>query len=430
MKRRALLYLTIYNIIVVPLLWAVFRLGGLVNTKIRSGIVGRKFLFERLRTASAGLSAPVRIWFHASSLGEFEQAKPIITEIKKRYPQSGIIATFFSPSGFENSKHYKHADIISYIPFDSAAGTRAFIETVRPDVAVMVRYDIWPNMIFALQKAGVPTFIANATMHRRSLRTLPVIAGFHRTLYDCFTMILTVSENDRSAFESFGTRRPRLAAIGDTRFDQVMQRSIDARHKHLLTSMVTDARKIFVVGQSWPEDDEVIIPVILKMQLNDPALLTIFVPHEPTVDHLEALESQLDGKISHIRFSEMNNYHGENVIVIDSIGILVALYQYAHVVYVGGSFRQGIHNVLEPAVFGVPILFGPKHTNSQEAVELARRGGAFVVHSPREVYRRLRTLLHDPSQRTSAGAVAESYVRENCGATERFLHFLQPYMKQ
>jgi 3-deoxy-D-manno-octulosonic-acid transferase len=421
-------FLFVYTIVVVPLLWCTFHVGAFFNAKIRRGIIGRRDLFIDLERQLKSLNGTSRFWFHASSLGEFEQAKPIIAKIKKQYPHIDIIATFFSPSGFENSRNYKSANIISYIPFDSPKNVSRFIGLVKPAIAIMVRYDIWPNMIFELRRRNIPVLIANATMKPDSLRMLFFLRRFHRALYNCFAQILTVSENDAQAFRMFGSSHPVIDAIGDTRFDQVMLRSTDARQRNILSDAIIGGRKVFVAGQSWGEDDDVIIPVLLKLQRFEPTLLTIIVPHEPTVEHLEALEAKLDGKITYKRFSEMNTYNNESVILIDSIGVLVALYQYAHVVYIGGSFRQGIHNVLEPAVFGVPVIYGPKHTNSQEAVELARLGGGFIIGGERSLYRTLRMLLEDGNARSSAGAISESFVREHCGATDRILHYLQPYL--
>ena len=423
------LFLLFYNIFVVPLLWCTFRLGGLFNKKIRRGIIGRKHLFSELEEGVKNLSGKKRIWFHASSLGEFEQAKPIIAAIKLHYPYVDIIATFFSPSGFDNSKNYKSANIISYIPFDSHGAVRRFIAMIKPDAAVMVRYDIWPNMIFALHENNIPTMIANATMREHSPRTFPFFLQFHRALYNNFSHILTVSKNDLLAFLRFDAVKPTMEAIGDTRFDQVMMRSIDAKKKYLLSHSITDNKNIFIVGQSWSEDDDVIIPVLLKLQKHIPSLLTIIVPHEPTVEHLEELESKLSGAVSFIRFSELNNYADQNIILIDSIGILVALYKYADVVYIGGSFKQGIHNVLEPAVFGKPVIYGPKYTNSQEAEVLAERGGGFVVTNEKSLYKTLRSLMENADLRNRSGAVSESFVKENCGATERFLQYLEPFLK-
>ncbi len=418
----------IYNILVVPLLWVLFHLGGLVNKKIRTGIDGRKNLFKQLESDSNTLNGSYRFWFHASSLGEFEQAKPIIFLLRKKYPTVNIIVTFFSPSGFENSKNYKLANSISYIPFDSYSNVNKFLRILKPTVAIMVRYDIWPNMIFALKRNGIPTMLANATMQRNSSRKFPLIFQFHQVLYNCFSHILTVSKEDEASFLEFRTTAPLITSIGDTRFDQVMMRSEDARQKNLFANSVIENKKIFIVGQSWSEDDDVIIPVLFKLQKLEPQLLSIIVPHEPTIEHLEELESKLDGNISFIRFSEMNNYKNEKVILIDSVGILVALYHYAHVVYIGGSFKQGIHNVLEPAVFGNPVIFGPKHTNSQEAVELARCGGGFIVENEKKLYQTLRTLLDNNEKRTIAGNISKAFVFDNCGATEHFLHYLEPYI--
>jgi 3-deoxy-D-manno-octulosonic-acid transferase len=418
----------LYNILVVPFLYGLFHLGKLFNAKIRRGIAGRRDLFEHLAATTASFKHKNRIWFHASSLGEFEQAKPIIVALKNSYPDVHIIVTFFSPSGYENSRNYKLADVISYIPFDTYRNAQTFLRIVQPTAAIILRYDVWPNMIWSLHERSVPAFIVNATMKKESPRLMPLVKQFHRALYNCFSHILTVSANDRDAFRLFSALRPTYDAIGDTRFDQVMSRSIIAATKNILPHSVADGKKILIIGQSWGEDESVVVPVILKMQEQEPSLLTFIVPHEPTIEHLDAVEQMLNNESSCIRFSAMNNYNGERIILVDSIGILVALYHYAHVVYIGGSFKQGIHNVLEPAVFGVPVLFGPKHTNSQEAVALVRLGGGFVVRNEKEMYRLLRALLQNDDERKRTGAVSQSFVRDHCGATDRFLRYLEPHI--
>lgn len=418
----------IYNTVFVPVMWFGLQLLALFNKKIMRGIEGRKDLFEHLQHQVSSLHAPVRLWFHSSSLGEFEQAKPIIHTIKNKYPTVDIVATFFSPSGYDHSKNYKYVDCISYIPFDSRSNAERFISVLQPTAAIMVRYDIWPNIIWRLHQEGIPIFIANATMKESSLRSLPLVKQFHTSLYSNFSHILTVSHNDKKLFESFNPHQTKIEVVGDSRFDQVVVRSEEAKTKTLLPSHIVHGKKIFIVGQSWEEDEEVILPVLTKMQSLDDTLLTIIVPHEPTIDHLDQLESQLESNTSVIRFSEINNYNGENVILIDSVGVLFSLYKYAHVVYIGGSFRQGIHNVLEPAVFGVPVIYGPKHTNSQEAVALSEKGGGFVINDENELFRILRMLLDEIETRYKAGKIAQSFVHENCGATERFLTYLDPYL--
>jgi 3-deoxy-D-manno-octulosonic-acid transferase len=357
-------------------------------------------------------------------MGEFEQAKPIIAALRKKYHDIDIIVTFFSPSGYDHSKNYKPADIITYIPFDTKANARRFLDLLQPTAAVFVRYDVWPNHLWELSARNIPTFIANATMRTSSARFYPFIKSFHRLLFNDFVSILTVSAKDVEAFSRFGLTRPSLQAIGETRYDQVWQRSADARKKHLIPRSILKEKKIFIAGSTWPEDEEVLLPTIKKLLEYDPKVLAILVPHEPTEEALEAIEKQLPFKIKSIRFSLLNDYLRERIILVDSIGILMALYQYADIAYVGGSFRQGVHNVLEPAVYGIPVVYGPRHTNSQEAQELIRRGGGFLINDQPECYRALRSLLDDVKARTTAGNAALKLVKENIGATERFMEHL------
>jgi 3-deoxy-D-manno-octulosonic-acid transferase len=276
-----------------------------------------------------------------------------------------------------------------------------------------------------LNARGIPAFIANATMRTTSARFYPLLKNFHRLLFDNFKSILTVSAQDANAFVLFGLTHPSIEAIGETRYDQVWQRSADAKKKHLIPPAVRKGKKLFLAGSTWPEDEEVLIPSIKKILQYDSNVLVILVPHEPTEDALEAVEKVLGSKPRSIRFSNLNDYANERIIIVDSIGILLALYQYANVAYVGGSFRQGIHNVLEPAVYGIPVVYGPKHTNSQEAIELSRRGGGFIVNDQQECYRTLRILLDDKKAASIAGSQACALVKENIGATKRFIQHLE-----
>ncbi len=415
----------IYNGIFIPTFWLVLRLGGLLNGKIRRGIEGRSRLFEHLEKQSKGLKASRRIWFHSSSMGEFEQAKPIIAALREKYTDLDIIVSFFSPSGYDHSRNYKPADLITYLPFDTVRNAQRFLSLIRPTAAVMVRYDIWPNHIWELKKRKIPTFIANATMRRNSSRLKFPLRSFHQELYGQLSYILAVSTSDVKSFEQIGVRSHQIQAIGDTRYDQVWSRSLEARKKHLIPESILRRRKVFVVGSSWEEDEDVLLPTFKKILQYDTNALMILVPHEPNLQTLERIEIQVNSAPGCIRFSDLNDYSGERIILVDSIGILTTLYQYAHVAYVGGSFKQGIHNVLEPAVYGIPVLFGPKHHNSQEAIELARRGGGMVVHNQQDCYKALRTLLNNRKAAARAGAISLTLVKENIGATERFIQHLE-----
>lgn len=415
----------VYNIIVIPLFWLLLRVGALVNRKIRRGLRGRRGLLQQLEQDIQKLTKSRRIWFHSSSMGEFEQAKPIIAALRRKYNDLDIIVTFFSPSGYEHSRNYKLASLITYIPFDSSANARRFVDLIRPAAAIMVRYDIWPNHVWELQKRNIPTLIANATLRKNSSRHYPFLRSFHRQVYESITSILTVSQSDVDSFGNFQLTQPELHVIGETRYDQVWQRSEEARSKHLIPPDILKRKRVLVVGSSWEEDEAVVLPAFRRIAQHDSNAVMILVPHEPTIDTLERLELALNYSLRFIRFSDLNDFSDENVILVDGIGILMALYQYADVAYVGGSFRQGIHNVLEPAVYGIPVLYGPKHQNSQEALELARRGGSFVVTSQEECYTHLRKLLNDKKTRTKAGAESLRLVKENIGATDRFLHYLE-----
>ncbi len=418
-----------YDLLVIPFLWLMLRTLGLFSSKIKRGIEGRTNLFEDLARKVAGLPAGKRVWFHSSSMGEFEQAKPIIAALKHRYPGIVVIASFFSPSGYEHSKKYPLADVITYVPFDTGKGARRFLDLIRPDIAVMVRYDVWPHLIWELQRRQIPTLLANATMRRQTKRLLPLARSFHRYVYDAIDDILTVAESDMETFKKFRLTHPSISVVGDTRYDQVCIRSTEARKRHLVPPAITAGKKVIVVGSSWPEDEEVVIPVFLRLQASMENVLLIIVPHEPSVEHLEDLERELEGKTSFIRFSALNEYDGERVIIVDSVGILLILYASAHIAYVGGSFRQGIHNVLEAAVYGIPVLFGPRHRNSHEPLMLAEGGGAFVINDSQELHRTLENLLTDEAARTTTGKRAERFVQSHVGATDRFLEHLERYLQ-
>jgi 3-deoxy-D-manno-octulosonic-acid transferase len=419
------IWIASYSIVFIPVFWTLLQIASLFNAKIRRGIRGRKNLFEQLKRDVSRLKYSKRIWFHSSSMGEFEQAKPIITALRERYQHLHIIVTFFSPSGYDHSKNYKFADVITYLPFDSRSNARRFLDLVQPTAAVFVRYDVWPNHLWELRARGIPALIANATMRKSSPRFYPLLKSFHRILYDDFTSILTVSERDAGTFALFGLSHAAVETIGETRYDRVWFRVNEARQKHVVPEHVVRAKKVFVAGSTWPEDEEVLIPAIKKLVQYNSKVLVIFVPHEPTVEALEDIEMKLGFRLRSIRFSDLNDYNGEPVVIVDSVGILMQLYQYASVAYVGGSFRQGIHNVLEPAVYGIPVLYGPEHTNSQEAMELARRGGGFVINDQAECYRTLRTLLDDKKAAATGGAHALTLVKENIGATKRFIGHLE-----
>ncbi len=418
----------IYNYFFHPLFIAFVKVASLFNGKIRKGLKERKRLFEELIINLTDLNRDKKtVWVHSASYGEFEQAKPIIEKLKEEI-EINIVVTFFSPSGYDHSLHYPYADIISYLPMDTPRRIKYFLNLVRPSVALFMRYDIWPNVIWELKRRGIPSIIADATMRAKSNRHFPMIKNFHNTLYNSVTKILCVSEDDRKNFLRFNIPESKVQVVGDTRFDRVYWKSLVAAQKRLFREDFFKSKKVFVIGSCWPSDEEVIFPTVEKILKYDDEAMIIIAPHEPSLIRLEQIESWFLKKYSTIRFSLMNNYNNERIIIIDSIGILLTLYYYADVAYVGGSFKQGIHNVLEPATYGVPVLFGPKIENSQEAQKLAELKAGFVVKNKKQAYRILRTLFVRQEARERAGKIAMDFVRKNLGATNKIISEINKYI--
>ncbi|MCU0342471.1 MAG: 3-deoxy-D-manno-octulosonic acid transferase [Ignavibacterium sp.] len=410
-----------YNYIVLPFLYFALRVGGLFNKKIRTGILGRKRVYEELILSATSINKNKKlIWFHSSSLGEFEQAKPIIERLKQE-KNVNVLITFFSPSGYENSRKYPYADLISYIPFDTKSNADKFISITNPSLAIIMRYDVWPNMISSLKSKNIPIYLVDATLRNNSPRKYPLIKSFHKIIFGNLSKILTVSESDAIEFKSFGFDDKKVRVVGDTRFDRVFQRSLQAKEKRLISYNVLKGKKVLVAGSTWEQDEEVLFPAFLKLASAEENVIMIIAPHEPTLLHLEKIENEFAGKLKTIRFSHLNNYSEERIIIVDSIGILLTLYTYASLAYIGGSFKQNIHNVLEAAVYGTPVLFGPKIENSQEAKRLAELGGGIIVNNKRQAYRNLRKLFADETLRSEAGRISADYVQSNIGATQKIL---------
>jgi 3-deoxy-D-manno-octulosonic-acid transferase len=394
---------------------------SLFKKKIRTGISGRKRIFEDLILSRLTLDLSKKIiWFHSSSLGEFEQAKPIIEKLKKETDVK-IVVSFFSPSGYENSKKYPYADIITYLPFDSRWRAKRFIEIISPNMAVFMRYDIWPNHIWALKKKRIPCLLVDATMKKNSPRKFPVIKSFHKYLYEDFSKILTVSEDDAKGFRSFKCRNVQIKVVGDTRFDRVYSRSLASKKSRIINTNVLEGKKVLVAGSTWQQDEDVIIPSFQKLLKFEKNALIIIAPHEPTLMHLEKLEQEFSGEVSSIRLSDINNYNNQSVIIVDSIGVLSILYSYANVAFIGGSFKINVHNVLEAAVYGVPVLFGPKIENSQEAIKLVEAGGGIMIKDKKVFYRVIRKLFSDNKLMNECGRKSYDFVHKNVGTTDRII---------
>jgi 3-deoxy-D-manno-octulosonic-acid transferase len=424
------LWLILYNAFALPILYTGLRIFALFNRKAKRGFEGRQGVWEYLRHAPAlKQKDKKRIWIHSASLGEFEQAKPIIESLRSSNDLCYIV-TFFSPSGYDNAKKYPHADVISYIPFDTPHAAREFVSLINPDIAIIMRYDLWPNHINVLHKKNIPIFLIDATLRSDSLRLKPVIRVFHHELYSRLHKILAVSQTDKDNFLNLRLSPARVDVVGDTRFDRVLQNSLAAKQKKILRDEVTGERNVLVAGSTWEEDEEVLFPVIMKLLKYRNNFAAIIVPHEPTVPHIEKIENEFsEAGIATIRFSLLNDYHAERVIIVDSIGILLTLYYYAKIAFVGGSFKSNVHNVLEAAIYGIPVMYGPKIHGSAEARALAESGGGTIVRDKIGCYRQLNSLLLSDKTRLAKGNISYQYTMSNTGATQKILQFLEPHIR-
>ncbi len=422
-------WINFYNVIVVPIFFVLLKLTALISPKIKTALQERKNLFIDLKNSINILDKQkINLWFHSSSVGEFEQAKPIIEKLiaSRKF---NIITSFLSPSGFKSAKRYEFSDLVTYYPFDSLKNIKQFIDLIDPPALILMRYDIWPNSVYEMTRRKKPVILVDATMKKNSPRKYPIIKKFHKHLFSHFTRIFTISEDDKNEFLSFGIEESKLKVAGDTRYDRVFQKSQSSSTQKIINEKIIEGKKIFVAGSTWKEDEEILLPVIIKLHQRDQNLLSIVVPHEPTIQNLEQIEYELRSKITSIRFSRLNQYNNEKIIIVDSIGILLILYSYAHVAFVGGGFKSNIHNILEPAVYGIPVIFGPKYSNSQEAFKFLEAQAGFSVKNKREMYRYLRKILINENFRIKTGTNAQNFVISNTGATDRIVNELIQIIK-
>lgn len=426
-------YYSMYNAAVLPLLRFALFLGSLANPKIRRGLKGRRGLFSRLESETAGSAGrSPRFWIHTSSMGEFEQAKPVIAGLRARFPDAFIAVSFFSPSGYENVRSFPGADLLTYIPFDTRRNAGRFLSILRPDAGIVVRHDIWPNHIAELKRRGIPAFLINFSLRSESAYRRFWTRGMLRMCVRPFDHVLAVSEQTADVSEKFGLASDRPEVAGDTRYDQVVRRTENAEAAAGPLRPLKQGRFGIVFGSTWPTDEAVIAPVLKALAAERRGVWSVWVPHEPTAEHLQNVESQCAGAgLRCVRLSALPSASGGafDVLLVDRIGILAGLYALADAAFVGGGFGPGVHSVLEPAAFGIPVFFGPRCRNSHEAGQLESAGGGFLVRDPDAFLRVLRPMIDDPAVLKKAGASALALVRESIGATDRIVRRLEERVK-
>jgi len=357
---------------------------------------------------------------HCASLGEFEQGRPVIERLKKEFATVKILLTFFSPSGYEIKKGYDRADYICYLPADSLANALTFIGLFKPVLSIFVKYEFWYHYLHILQKRNIPTLLLSAVFRENQL-FFKWYGGLFKSLLFKFYHIFVQNQTSIKLLQSIGLKDVTLS--GDTRVDRVVQMSQEAQTSPSVSAFVED-KNVLIIGSSWQADEAILSPFINQYLPAD--WKVILAPHDISENHLRQIEKKLS--TSTVRYSKTSerNIFDAKVLLIDNIGMLAALYQYGKIAYIGGGFGAGIHNILEPIAFGLPVLFGPRFQKFEEAIQLTRQGGAFVIYNSVDFRRVFFSLQTDESYRKAA-TIASNYIRSNQGASDQIIQFIQKH---
>lgn len=390
------------------------RIAALWNKKARQWVDGRKNIFDKIIKEIRTYNSD-NVWVHCSSLGEFEQGRPVIENLKLEYPTLNFIVTFFSPSGYEVRKNYKGAAWVFYLPLDSKTNAKEFIDTIRPQMAIFIKYDYWYYYISECKKKNIPLLMVSAVF-RKEQPFFKWYGTLYRKMLKCFTHFFVQDKTSADLLDSIGINN--VTVSGDTRFDRVVEiaenfKSIDEIEKFCGHSQV------FVAGSTWSNDEKAIKEA--TADLHDVKI--IIAPHEIHEEHLKQLKQIFPGSVLYSQFTI--DHSPSNVLIIDNIGMLSRLYHYATVTYIGGGFDKGIHNTLEAAVYGKPVLFGPNYKKFKEAIGLIDAGGGISINSANELKSHLKNLLADKKNLEETGKSSFDFVQKNKGATEKIMQVIQ-----
>tara|TARA_B100000768_G_C11262933_1_gene369642 strand:+ start:234 stop:1406 length:1173 start_codon:yes stop_codon:yes gene_type:complete len=385
------------------------------NKKIKLFVNGRKETFSKILK----LKNKKTIWFHVASLGEFEQAIPIIEEINKHYIDYKILVTFFSPSGYEIIKNYNKADVVCYLPLDSRRRVKKFIQIVNPKLVLFVKYEFWPNLLNELKRKEIPTILVSGIFRKQQI-FFKNYGDFTRKSLRAFHHFFVQDNNSKKLLETINFKNVSIA--GDTRFDRV---SMILKQDNSLDFIneFKDNKYIVIAGSTWREDEELLINYINEKATDEDKF--IIVPHNIKQDSILELQNSINKKS--VLFSAKSNKDLKEyqVFIIDTIGVLTKIYQAADVAYVGGGLKTGLHNILEPATFGIPIVIGNRYQKFKEATDLIDLKGCISVKNQQEFNEVLIKLKNKDSLRISSGKINKKYIQDNLGATQLIMNFIK-----
>jgi len=414
----------IYNIVIYFVLWGI-AIASLFNEKVRKMWRGEREAFKILKQ-KVDPNAKY-IWFHAASLGEFEQGRPLMERIRKDYPQYKILLTFYSPSGYEVRKNYEGADIICYMPVDTRLNAIRFLRLVRPVMAFFIKYEFWSNFLHILKHRNIPTYSVSS-IFREDQVFFKWYGRNYAGVLKCFTRFFVQNEESKRLLEGIGITA--VDVVGDTRFDRVLQIKEAAKQLPICEAFRTGVAssqsadvphhdfKVFVAGSSWPPDENIFIPFFNEHK--DWRLL--IAPHVIAEEHLKLILSLIKGK-KVVRYTQTTPEEAADadVLIIDCFGLLSSMYNYGDVAYIGGGFGVGIHNTLEAAVWNMPVIFGPNNKKFQEAQGLLKSGGGFEINTYEDFSGLMTSLMNDETFLKQAGDKAGAFVAHLAGATDKVL---------
>lgn len=414
----------IYNIVIYFVLWGI-AIASLFNEKVRKMWRGEREAFKILKQ-KVDPNAKY-IWFHAASLGEFEQGRPLMERIRKDYPQYKILLTFYSPSGYEVRKNYEGADIICYMPVDTRLNAIRFLRLVRPVMAFFIKYEFWSNFLHILKYRKIPTYSVSS-IFREDQVFFKWYGRSYAGVLKCFTRFFVQNEESKRLLEGIGITA--VDVVGDTRFDRVLQIKEAAKQLPICEAFRTGVAssqsadvphhdfKVFVAGSSWPPDENIFIPFFNEHK--DWRLL--IAPHVIAEEHLKLILSLIKGK-KVVRYTQTTPEEAAeaDVLIIDCFGLLSSMYNYGDVAYIGGGFGVGIHNTLEAAVWNMPVIFGPNNKKFQEAQGLLKSGGGFEINTYEDFSGLMSSLMNDETFLKQAGDKAGAFVAHLAGATDKVL---------
>lgn len=389
------------------------------NAKAGKWVEGRKNIFSQIQSMLNPGEA--RTWFHCASLGEFEQGRPLMEKLKQENPQVKIVLTFFSPSGYEIRKNYSGADYVFYLPMDSPKHAERFISLINPSKVFFIKYEFWFYYLSALRKLNIPVYLVSA-IFRSGQPFFKWYGGFYKKMLKSFTHIFLQDDSSTRLLHSIGFSNHTVA--GDTRFDRVVEAAANVNSISILENF-KNSQPLIIAGSTWKEDEDAILVLFNELKTSHSSFKLVVAPHE--IDERKINDVvKLFSAFKTEKFSEANEKTiGEfDVLVIDNIGLLSSIYQYGNYGYIGGGFGKGIHNVLEAAVFGMPVFFGPNYEKFREAKELISHLGAFSVQSTEELRHVFLKLVNDKNLLTEASVQAKKYVYERRGATEKIVEVI------